>query len=314
VIVLLVGFQVWFSLQLLSQNGRLLGRFEELERTVADLRAKLTSGGEPPAPSFALPGTDGRTHTLESLVRKGRRLMLVFSDADCGPCGALMPELAEWQRTYELGFVVIAGGDAERNRAKTSEHGLDRVLLDEGREVAESFGARLTPAAVVVGTDGLIERPAVFGADAIRALLGPPRDDRVGRPAPDLELPDLDGRRSDLSALYGDRTLAIFWNPECGFCQQMLPDVRALELDPPPGAPDLLIISAGTPEQVRAQGLRSQVVLDPDSAAMRAFAASGTPMGVLVEDGRIASPVAAGSTAVLQLAGLGRVPEIVHVS
>jgi peroxiredoxin len=305
---------VWFSLQLLSQNGRLLGRFEELERTVADLRSRLMSAGQPPAPAFALPGTDGLTHTLESLRGEGRRLMLVFSDADCGPCGVLMPEVAEWQRTYELGIVVIAGGDPERNRAKASEHGLDRMLLDDGREVAESFGAKLTPAAVLVGTDGTLEGPTVFGAEAIRALLGPPRDDRVGRPAPDLELPDLDGRPTSLAELYGERTLAIFWNPDCSFCQQMLPDLKALERDPAAGRPDLLVVSAGAAEQVRAHGLRSRVVLDPHSAAARAFSATGTPMGVLVERGRIAPAVAAGSEAVLQLAGAGRALEVVHVS
>jgi hypothetical protein len=36
-------------------------------------------------------------------------------------------------------------------------------------------------------------------------------------------------------------------------------------------------------------------------------------MGVLVEDGRIASPVAAGAAAVLELAGVGgEMPQIVH--
>jgi thiol-disulfide isomerase/thioredoxin len=347
VIVLLVAFQIWFSLQLLSQNGRALGRLESLESTVAELRASLTSAGavEPAAlgaglgdagldvgsdaPGFSLPGVDGRTHTLDSLVDESGRLMFVFSDADCGPCNALLPELAEWQRTHRdrLGVVVIATGEPERNRAKASEDGLDRVLLAESRDVADAFQARLTPAAVVVGADGLVESPVVAGADAIRALVAqtdshpaplrrpraPASDDRIGQPVPALELPGLDGRPVELADMYRDRTLTIFWNPECGFCQQMLPDLKALERDPPAGAPRLLVISSGSAERVRADGLRSRVVLDPRSEAIEAFTASGTPMGVLVEDGRIASPVAAGAAAVLQLAGaVGGMPEVVH--
>ena len=49
--------------------------------------------------------------------------------------------------------------------------------------------------------------------------------------------------------------------------------------------------------------LRSTVVLDDAFQAGTAFGASGTPMGVLIDaDGRIASDVAAGAKAVLDLA------------
>ncbi|MEA2471341.1 MAG: hypothetical protein QOE38_2340, partial [Thermoleophilaceae bacterium] len=301
-------------------NGRVISRLDELERTLADVRSRGAIAAPEVAPSFSLPDVHGRTLTLDSLLAERPRLMLVFSDADCGPCNALMSELAEWQRAQaeRLGFVVIAGGEPGRNRAKASEHGLDRMLLDQGREVAEAFGARLTPAAMIVGPGRVIEAPVVAGADAIRALLPPAAvrpaaQDPVGRPAPEMELPGLDGRPLDLSDLYRDRTLAIFWNPECGFCQQMLPDLRAFEADPPPGAPDVIVISSGDAERVRADGLRSPVVLDPGSEAMTAFGVSGTPMGVLVEDGRIASPVAAGAAAVLELAGVSaEMPPIVH--
>jgi hypothetical protein len=43
-------------------------------------------------------------------------------------------------------------------------------------------------------------------------------------------------------------------------------------------------------------------MLDPKGRAMDAFGVHGTPMGVLVENGRVASPVAAGADAVLALA------------
>jgi hypothetical protein len=86
----------------------------------------------------------------------------------------------------------------------------------------------------------------------------------------------------------------------------MLPELRAFEDDPPVGAPRLVVISAGDADRVREQQIRSPVLLHLEGAAMRAFGAGGTPMGVLVEDGRIASPVVAGADAVLALACAGR--------
>jgi hypothetical protein len=54
-------------------------------------------------------------------------------------------------------------------------------------------------------------------------------------------------------------------------------------------------------------GLRSPVVLDQQFATMHAFGASGTPSGVLVdEEGKIASELAVGAPAVLELAQRAR--------
>ena len=51
-------------------------------------------------------------------------------------------------------------------------------------------------------------------------------------------------------------------------------------------------------------GLSSPVVLDQHFAAGRAFGAGGTPYAVLLdEEGKIASEVAVGAQAVLELAG-----------
>jgi hypothetical protein len=51
-------------------------------------------------------------------------------------------------------------------------------------------------------------------------------------------------------------------------------------------------------------GLSSTIVLDEGFSAGRAFGASGTPSGVLVDaEGKIASELAVGATQVLELAG-----------
>jgi hypothetical protein len=88
----------------------------------------------------------------------------------------------------------------------------------------------------------------------------------------------------------------------------MLPDLKEWEENPPKGAPNLLVISAGTKEANVVMGLSSPVVLDQQFYVGRSFGVDGTPSTVLVdEDGRIASEAAVGGPAVLELASARRV-------
>lgn len=122
-------------------------------------------------------------------------------------------------------------------------------------------------------------------------------------PAHGLVFPDLTGRSVDLAALKGGETLLLFWNPDCSYCQDMLPDLLAWEKDPG-GAQRLLVVSSGSPQASRALGLRAPVVLDPGFLAPPEFGASGTPAAVLLDEyGRVASSLAAGADEVLDLLG-----------
>jgi protein-disulfide isomerase len=110
-----------------------------------------------------------------------------------------------------------------------------------------------------------------------------------------------------LRGLRGRRHLLLFWNPDCGFCQQMLKDIQAWERDPPDGAPRLLVVSTGTPEANRAEGFRAPVVLDRNFQAGQVFGATGTPAAVLLdEECRVASRVGVGAQEVLALARAAR--------
>jgi thiol-disulfide isomerase/thioredoxin len=114
----------------------------------------------------------------------------------------------------------------------------------------------------------------------------------------------LRGKTLDLADFRGRPTLVLFWSPRGGFCNQMLPDLKAWEAHPPEGAPQLLVVSTGSVEENWTQGLRSTVVLDQGFAVGSAFGADGTPMAVLVDaQGRIASTPATGAVEVLALAG-----------
>ena len=290
-----------------------------------------------PAPAFALSTLNGETITLDALRALGKPVVLVFSDPGCGPCTALLPEMSRWQREHTARVVVVllSRGTVEANRPKATEYSMTHVLLQQDREVAEAYQAYGTPSAVLVRRDGTIGSPVAPGADAIRALIvsamNPPVPGalpiaasangngraaapapsspvalKVGEPAPELRLPDLTGKLVDLADFRGSKTLVLFWNPGCGFCQQMLEDLKAWEAKPPEGVPKLLVVSTGIVEANRALGLLSPVLLDEGFTVGSTFGATGTPMAVLVDaEGKIASEVAAGAQAVLALAGSG---------
>jgi peroxiredoxin/uncharacterized membrane protein YphA (DoxX/SURF4 family) len=322
VLGLLVGGW-WLLFQVLRQNGRLLSRIEALEGwrlASGDVPSANGSGKGLPvgaqAPGFELPRLDGERLTLDSLLASGKPAMLVFTSSGCGPCTEMLPEIARWQedQAETLTFSLISGGEPEENRAKSSEHGLRDVLLEDGG-VSDEYEVHGTPSAVLVRPDGTIGSSIAEGGEAIGALVAyargyaaaqretmPERGPELGEPAPDLRLADLEGEIVDLEDFRGEKTLVLFWDPGCGFCQQILPDLKWWEENRPEDAPRLLVVSTGAEEANREQGFSSTVVLDQEFAVGRAFGADGTPSAVLVdEEGKVASELALGTTPVLDL-------------
>jgi peroxiredoxin len=288
-----------------------------------------------PAPAFELPDLGGEPRALAALLAPGRPVLLLFVGTGCDPCFALLPEMTRWQREHAEAFtlVLVSSGSADDNRAKFGGLAPGRVLLQSGTEVADVYAAVWTPGAVLLGRSCRIASPVVFGDEAIRALvshavarpgvpyLGPgeregargrgqlpvmgKRPPRPGEPAPPVVLPDLEGRTVDLRDYQGRDTLILFWRPGCSFCQRLVEDIRRWEVEPPRGAPRLLVISSESVEANRALGFRSSIVLDESFAVGKAFGARGTPSAVLVDaEGRIASTVGVGARDILALAGI----------
>ncbi|MFN8521483.1 MAG: TlpA family protein disulfide reductase [Chloroflexota bacterium] len=288
-------------------------------------------------PQFELPDESGAQRSLRAWLATDRPTLLFFTDPQCGACAALLPEMGRWRAEHAEVFsvVTISREVHGTDPAHLAEHGLGPALLQRRYEMADAFKILGTPSAVLVRPDGTIGSAAAAGADAIRELIdtlartggrepwlgpagpasppvhpsahrqvAPARASRVGEPAPPTRAADLNGQSRDLAEFAGFETLVIFWNPDCGFCREMLPDLKALDDAPVPGSPRLLVVSNGSVEANRALDLRSPVLIDQGSRIAQAYDAGGTPMAVLVDsDLRIASDVAIGAPQVLALAG-----------
>lgn len=142
----------------------------------------------------------------------------------------------------------------------------------------------------------------------------------IGSAAPDFELPDLAGKHHSLAEYRCQPLLLVFFNPACGFCQELAPKLAALspslppgeragERSPPDSKPLILIISTGDVDANRLfnnNQIAFPVLLQKKMEIAAAYKANGTPSGYLINsDGKIASELAIGGEALLVLLGSG---------
>lgn len=342
----------WIIVHILGQNGRLLLKLDELEDQITALASgnpiPATSKPAPSArpeparglpigtkaPAFRLEGIYGETQTLDALRAAGKPLLLVFADPGCGPCNALMPDVAAWQKELaaNLTIAVMSRGTVEKNQEKAELHGLSSILLQPDRSISDSYQAIGTPSAVLVQANGTIGSQVLGGAEKIREFVRSFRDGGVseqaviaappkpaepghatgsngqsarphmGDPAPGFSLPDLDGNIVTLADFQGQDAVLIFWSPTCGFCKRMADDILAWEREPGANAPQAVFVTSGDVQANRDFGFASTVLLDEQVATMRQFGASGTPTAIrLDKDGNIASQLRVGQQGVMSL-------------
>lgn len=314
-----------FCVALLRQNGRILLRLDLLEEQVRSGAPSPVVGYAPApgpavgsvAPAFTLAGLHGETATLASLLAAEVPVVLLFTDPDCAPCRALLPQVGRWQAEHagELTIALVAGGTAEATRAEAREHGLRNVLLQSAREVRDAYGVTATPTAVLIGRDGRVALPPAGGADAIAELLHaavpgghgadvvrviPPAPValEVGDRVPDVALTTLDGQPAVLDLADGTTRGLLFWDANCGFCRQIVDEVRAVA----GVVPGLLVVARGDAAATAAQDLGAATVHDGAQALATVLGVPGTPTAVLVDgDGRVASAPGVGGPAALAL-------------
>lgn len=151
-----------------EQNGHKSHRGNRPLETSRLVRDGLPHGTR--APTFRLPRVDGGELSLEEYY--GRRVLLIFSDPNCGPCTALLPQLEQMhRRNGDTAVVMVSRGDVEANRAKVDQYRLTfPVALQRQWEISRDYGIFGTPVGYLINEEGIIAAPVATGADAILAL------------------------------------------------------------------------------------------------------------------------------------------------
>lgn len=274
----------------------------------------VARGSGEPAPEIKLPDLTGKTVSLKDF--KGSSTMVLFWNPGCGFCRKMTDEIKEWEASPPKGaprMLIVSTGTVEANQAL----GLaSTTVLDEGFTVGRTFGASGTPSAVLVDAKGRLASAVSVGGPNVMAMARgekPPAAapsqpaapaSKKGEKAPEINLKDLDGQQFTLADQAGKKTMLLFWNPGCGFCKRMVDDLNGWMGDRPADAPEVVLVSTGTPEANRDLGISAKTLLDEGFSTGRLFGAGGTPSAVLIdESGKIDSDVAVGAQAVLNLAG-----------
>ena len=148
----------------------------ETERPISESRIEregLKAGT--PAPPFELPDLAGGKVSLAE--HRGRRVLLVFSDPDCGPCEKVLPELARLhreRRSDSLEVIMVSRGGVEENRRKAKAFGIDfPVVLQSGWKLSKKYGIFATPVAFLISEQGVIERDVARGPSEILSFAEP---------------------------------------------------------------------------------------------------------------------------------------------
>jgi peroxiredoxin len=126
------------------------------------------------APEFRLPLVQGGELALLDL--REQRVLLVFSDPDCGPCDELAPRLQELHRERtDLRVVVISRRDAQATRAKAEALGLTfPIVMQRQWEMSRQYGMFATPIGYLIDEQGVVVKDVAVGIDPILALAEEP--------------------------------------------------------------------------------------------------------------------------------------------
>src|SRR5262247_4847670 len=111
---------------------------------------------------------------------------------------------------------------------------------------------------------------------------------QVGNPAPDFQLPKIDGATVSLSDLRGKPAVIVFWASWCSSCKEEAPRINALAAQYEGKGVRVLGINvkdsaAGAEVGVKEFGIRYPVARDPDASVARAYNVRGTPTVIFLD-------------------------------
>jgi peroxiredoxin len=348
ILLVLIVLSVWVGFyQLVKQQGRILLRLDALELAVrADRDADERHGdgvvgglaAGTAFPDFEFHDLSGKTCSLENF--KGKGLLLIHWNFECGFCEAIAGDLAQLETNLEkqnAQIALLASGDESFNRERMARHRLKATLLLKNEKHApEPFEGRGTPVAYFLNERGQVAAPFASGADEVLALarkissppepikanherkqlkteraLGESRIERnglsAGTRAPNFSLPDLRGETVSLDDYRGRRVLLVFSDPNCGPCDELAPHLSRLHQQHESNGVAIILVGRGSVDENRSKaakfGFQFPVVLQDKWKLSKEYGIFATPVAFLIaENGLIARDVAIGKNAILALA------------
>ena len=323
-------------MQVTRRHGETLLELESLQSSATQAQSQGESSplhrfGAPPgsvAMNFELPGIDGKHYTFTSLKRD--RTLLIFIAPDCEQSRTLLKALTELKLDLDqpgCRIALISSGTFNENQRLAQEFGLGiPLLIQERDEVSRLYFVTGTPMAYLMGPNSMSETGRIHGAQAILGVavatlmnLDTVPSDRILPVVPHPpswptplnagdELPEFTIQRLDHGVLtradfVGKRTLLMMFDPTCGPCIDLLPDLQRLaDTD----AVQPIMVTRRDPEQTRAiahaHGLTFPIGVQDNWEISRTIGALAVPAACIIDtDGCLESDIVAGRQAVFNV-------------
>jgi peroxiredoxin len=158
-----VLFLAFLLLGALRALGLVTWRLDQLEMTRP---SRIGRDGLKPgrrAPDFTLPSVVDGDISLHDFA--GHKVLLVFTQAGCGPCHNIAVELNRLHERGEHQVLVINNGDAESARVWVAEtQARFPVLVQEQFSISKRYEAFATPFAFLIDERGIVRSRGVVGS------------------------------------------------------------------------------------------------------------------------------------------------------
>lgn len=268
----------------------------------------------PEIPEATVVNAAGERIELPDLIQGRAKLAIVVAPG-CSACKELAPAFEGWRESLakELDLIVVGRGDfAETQAAYPGNEGF--IYADEDGQMLSSLKIIGTPAAVLLGTNGLVAAGPAHGAEQIVELLTAviqaisvnlmtgrahqsmapqvPGGEDTGEaylPDPgfrieDFQVVDEEGLQTSFAEAHakyaqGADLPVIAWRNGCGFCNQIAGLMKQFS-----DRGEVLLLINEPVSTVREQGLMGPVLQTVDADASSVLGVMGTPSGYPVMD------------------------------
>jgi hypothetical protein len=261
--------------------------------------------------------------TIDELRARGKPVLLLFANPAENGAREWFSKIATWQEMNDdpVTIAMAAPSGTKRSEIGALARGVAVVLDPADDALQNAYRVTCTPAAVVIKANGEVVGPPSVGLtrieqlfDAIARSAGAARAQRlrreqattsaIGERSPDVALPDLAELHQRL-LIDGQSQILLFWNPNCGYCRQLSPAIRACAQRNEHFRSTTTLVVRGSADENRTEGLGMRTLLDQGLSATMAFGVDSTPSAIRVDaNGLIASPMARGVREVRTLLGL----------